>query len=202
MVMIKKYSLFIVFAIVIVVIISSCEKTYTPKPKSYPRVIYPEHRYQMYSNEFCPFTFEYPTYAFVNKDSMFFGEKLQNKCWFNIEYPQFSGTIHVTYEDIHSKEEIAKMLDDAHTLTYKHSKKADAIEPIEINNKNGVHGLIYDVEGNAASSAQFYVTDMDHHFLRGALYFNVKPNIDSMAPVIKFVSKDMSHMIETFNWKN
>jgi gliding motility-associated lipoprotein GldD len=64
-----------------------------------------------------------------------------------------------------------------------------------------VHGLIYDVEGNAASSVQFYVTDMEQHYLRGALYFNVKPNVDSMAPIINFVSKDMTHMIESFEWK-
>jgi gliding motility-associated lipoprotein GldD len=57
------------------------------------------------------------------------------------------------------------------------------------------------VGGNAASNIQFYVTDMNHHFLRGALYFNTVPNIDSMGPVIDFVKKDMDHLIETFQWK-
>jgi hypothetical protein len=42
---------------------------------------------------------------------------------------------------------------------------------------------------------------MDHHFLRGALYFNTAPNIDSMGPVVDFVKKDMDHLIETFQWK-
>jgi gliding motility-associated lipoprotein GldD len=187
--------------LLLVLVFSSCEKTYTPKPKSYPRVIFPTHTYQKYSSESCPFAFEYPIYAQATKDSTFFSEKIENPCWLNIEYPHFGGTIYVTYEDVHNKEQIAKLLDDAHTLTYKHSKKADAIDPIEINTKNGVHGLIYDVEGNAASSVQFYVTDMEQHYLRGALYFNVKPNVDSMAPIINFVSKDMTHMIESFEWK-
>ena len=182
-------------------VFAACEKTYTPKPKSYPRIIFPKHQYQTYSDEFCPFTFDYPIYAIANKDTMFFDQKVKNPCWLNLEYPQFSGTLHITYEDVNNKDQIAKFLDDAHSLTYKHSKKADAIDPIEINNKNGVHGLIYDVGGNAASSVQFYVTDMNQHFLRGALYFNVKPNIDSMAPVINFVNQDLTYLIESFKWK-
>jgi gliding motility-associated lipoprotein GldD len=181
--------------------ISSCEPTYTPKPKAYPRVIFPKRGYQHYQNSACPFEFDYPLYAEAIRDSTFFGEKIQNPCWLNIEFPQFSGTIHISYEDIHTPQQIAKMLDDAHKLTYKHTKKADSIDPIEVENKFGTKGVIFDVGGDAASSVQFYVTDMDHHFLRGALYFNVAPNIDSMGPVVNFVRKDMDHLVETFQWK-
>jgi hypothetical protein len=48
---------------------------------------------------------------------------------------------------------------------------------------------------------QFFLTDTNHHFLRGALYFNSEPNTDSMAPVVKFVKEDMNRMIKTFQWK-
>jgi gliding motility-associated lipoprotein GldD len=191
------YGLFISF----IGLVFSCEKAYTPKPKSYPRIEYPERSYQVYSPPSCPFSFEIPTYATVVHDSTFFSEKVENPCWINLVFKQFGGTIHVSYEDVQSKEQIAKLLDDAHTLTYKHTKKAESIDPIEVKNKYGVRGLIYDVGGNAASNIQFYVTDMDHHFLRGALYFNTAPNIDSMGPVVDFVKKDMDHLIETFQWK-
>lgn len=183
------------------IIISSCNPDYTPKPKAYPRIHFPNRVYTIYENPYCPFIFEYPNYAHVNRDTLFFDEHIINPCWLNMEFKNFSGTLHITYEDIHSKEDIAKLLEDAHKLTFKHTKKADAIEPIEIHNKNNVHGLIYDVEGNAASSVQFYVTDMDKHYLRGALYFNVKPNIDSMGPVVDFVKADLRYMIESFKWK-
>ena len=195
----------IVFSLLVLTLVSlmlsSCEKTYTPKPKSYPRIVYPSKGYQPYLNNSCPFTFDYPLYANIVRDTSFFEEKVENPCWINIVFPQFGGTIHVSYEDVHSQEQMAKLLDDAHTLTYKHTKKAESIDPVEVENKYGVKGLIYDVGGNAASNIQFYVTDMDHHFLRGALYFNTVPNIDSMGPVVDFVKKDMDHLIETFHWK-
>ena len=58
------------------------------------------------------------------------------------------------------------------------------------------------IEGvEAASPFQFYLTDSVDHFVRGALYFNVVPNNDSLAPVIDYLKDDMRHMIETFEWK-
>jgi gliding motility-associated lipoprotein GldD len=65
-----------------------------------------------------------------------------------------------------------------------------------------VYGLIYDIEGNTASSLQFYVTDSTKHFIRGALYFNVRPNIDSVKIVLEFLKKDVLHLIQTLQWKN
>ena len=98
--------------------------------------------------------------------------------------------------------EIAKYLDDAHKLTYKHTQKADHIDPLQIDNDFGVKGVMFDVGGNAASSLQFYLTDEKKHFLRGALYFNVSPNIDSMQPVVDFIREDLDHLVESFQWKD
>jgi len=38
--------------------------------------------------------------------------------------------------------------------------------------------------------------------LRGSLYFNATPNKDSIAPVLDFVSKDITKLIETLQWEN
>lgn len=195
----KKQHFFVLF--LCLALLSACGHNYTPKPKSYPRITFPERAYTSYKPDKCPFEFEYPTYGKVVFDSTFMGQKQSNPCWLNLVLPNFGGTLHITYEDVHSQDQIIKFIEDAHKLTYKHVKKAEAIEPLQIKNPNGVEGLVYEVEGNAASSVQFYVTDMDQHYLRGALYFNVEPNIDSMRPVIDFVKEDMSHIIESFKWK-
>jgi gliding motility-associated lipoprotein GldD len=92
-------------------------------------------------------------------------------------------------------------LEDAHKMSFKHSKKANFIDEVAITNQYGVSGLIYDVGGDAASNIQFYLTDTSRHYIRGALYFNNEPNTDSMAPVIQFVRKDLDHFFETFQWK-
>ncbi len=173
-----------------------------PKPKAYPKIEWPIKKYSIYSNNDCPFTFEIPTYSMVERDTLFFNEKVDNPCWLNIQFKQFSGTIHLSYEDVNSEEEIAKRLDDAHKLTYKHTQKADHIDPLQIDNKNGVKGVLFDVGGNAASSLQFYLTDEEKHFLRGALYFNVAPNIDSMQPVVDFIRLDLDHLLGSFQWKD
>ena len=53
----------------------------------------------------------------------------------------------------------------------------------------------------AASHAQFYLTDSTRHFLTGALYFNTKPNFDSLYPAIHYVRKDIRRIMETLRWQ-
>jgi gliding motility-associated lipoprotein GldD len=64
-----------------------------------------------------------------------------------------------------------------------------------------VYGLVFDIAGNTASSLQFYLTDSTKHFMRGALYFNTKPNIDSLQIVVDFIKKDVLHLINSTKWK-
>ncbi len=94
------------------------------------------------------------------------------------------------------------LVEDIHTIAYKHIIKADDIieQPFSFPERK-VYGIIYDIKGNTASSFNFYATDSSRNFLSGALYFNVIPNKDSLAPVVSFFSADIEHLIETLNWK-
>lgn len=167
----------------------------TPKPKGYFRIDLPKHEYKQSEIE-CPFVFEYPLYAKIVLDN----DANAEPCWFNIEFPKYNATIHLSYK--HVDNNITQYLEDSRTLVYKHSVKADAIdEKLYMDSVNNVFGTFYDIKGNAASSLQFYLTDSVHHFVRGALYFNNVPNKDSLAPVIEFVRQDMQHLIENFKWK-
>lgn len=91
--------------------------------------------------------------------------------------------------------------EDARTLVYKHTQKANGINEQLIQNNFHVGGILYEIGGEAASSIQFFMTDSTHHFLRGALYFNVVPNSDSLAPVVSYMKKDMEHLLGTLQWK-
>src|SRR5690242_3816024 len=76
-------------------------KDYTPKKKAYPRINFPERKgFKTFTNDICPFTFEYPDYAEVDNDSTFFHEKTVNPCWYNIEIKKINATLHLTYYDI------------------------------------------------------------------------------------------------------
>lgn len=185
----------------LLLLLTSCEPEYAPKPKAYPRVSFPAKSYQSYVPSACPFSFDIPSYALVKTDSVFFNKKLESSCWLNVEFPDFNGTINLTYKDINDTMSLAKLLEDAHKLSFKHAQKADYIDESVIRNQQGVSGMIYDVGGDAASNFQFYLTDSSRHFLRGALYFNNEPNADSMAPVYQFVREDLDHMISSFHWR-
>ena len=65
-----------------------------------------------------------------------------------------------------------------------------------------MYGALSEVTGNAASPLQFHLTDSTNHFITGALYFKVQPNYDSILPAVKYVEKDIKHLMETLEWKN
>lgn len=176
------------------------EESFTPKPKAYFRIDLPEKVYQSFQPSDCPYSFEYPLYAKVNRDTSFFDGKTEDPCWLNISFEGLGGIIHISYKPITKEQTLFKLSEDAHKLAFKHTVKADFIDEQYIQTKNGVKGMLYDVGGNAASNVQFFVTDSTQHYLRGALYFSAAPNADSLEPVVKFVRQDMLHLLETFKW--
>lgn len=181
---------------------TSCTDTdFTPRERGYYRISFPEHSYKTYNPEYCPFSFEYPQYATISKDTVFLDTVPENPCWLNINFPEWNGAIYMSYKQITPKQSLEKLINDSHVLTYKHTVKASSIDESVINSKNKVYGLYYEVGGNAASNIQFYATDSFNHFIRGSLYFNNRPNVDSLAPVIKFVATDIRHLIGTLKWK-
>jgi len=186
--------------LLLVAIITSCNSTYTPKPKGYFKIDFPQKRYQVFDQAGYPYSFEYPVYARVVKDSSFFNEATENPWWINVEFPQFSGRIYISYKAV-GPNKIDKLVNDAYTMTNKHSMKAYSIDDSSMVTPNNVHGVFFKVGGNVATANQFFITDSTRHFLRGALYFDAAPNEDSLTTVNKFLLEDMKHMINTFKWK-
>lgn len=176
---------------------SSCDnKQYQPKPRGYFRIDFPEKEYARLDT-MKYYSFEYPVYSKVTPDYL----SPQEKEWVNVEFPSHKGTIHVSYKTINDNLNV--YLEDSYLMMSKHLSRAMGIrDSIIINPEKDVYGLVYFLEGEGvASTLQFYLTDSTEHFLRGSLYFNVKTNNDSLAPVIDFITDDVRHMIETLEWK-
>jgi gliding motility-associated lipoprotein GldD len=181
---------------------TACQQSYTPKPRGYFQINFPKREYRLFDQPGYPYTFEYPAYANIVKDSLFFGEKTENPYWINVEFPSMNGKIYMSYKEIGKKENnFQQLVNDAFKMTYKHTVKAEYIEEKTISNPYHVNGQFYDVGGNAASAKQFYATDSSKHFLRGALYFDAAPNADSLAPIQQFLQEDMWHLVETLKWR-
>ncbi|MCS6992115.1 MAG: hypothetical protein NZL95_09700 [Chitinophagales bacterium] len=178
----------------------SCRQASTPKPRGYFKITFPERSYAHYVDSLCPFTFVYPAYGIINRDEVFLDTVPDNPCWLNLTFPTLNGNLHLSYKPMQHRNDLEKLMLDAHRLTYKHVIKAEFIEETVISNPHGVGGLWYDVGGNAASAVQFFLTDSSRHFLRGALYFYNTPNMDSIAPVLQFLRPDLIKLIESFRW--
>jgi gliding motility-associated lipoprotein GldD len=178
----------------------SCNSAPVPKPRGYFKIELPEKKYVLFDKPGYPYSFEYPVYGTVVKDSTFFDDKPENEFWVNIDFPQFEGRLHMSYKQIGANQ-FSKLVEDAFKMTSKHTLKATSIDEIPVAGGAGVRGFVFDVGGNAATGKQFFVTDSVQHFLRGALYFNSAPNYDSIQPVEQFLYKDMQHIIQTLKWK-
>jgi len=195
-----KFILILAMVYGLLSVVSSCNSPFTPKPKGYFQIPFPERKYQLFNQPDYPYSFEYPVYSNVVKDSTFFGEATENPWWVNIEFPQFTGKIYISYKEI-GPNKFDKLLNDAFNLTNKHSQKAYSIDDSLIITPNNVTGMFFNVGGDVATSYQFFLTDSTRHFLRGALYFEASPNQDSISVVNNFVAEDMRHLINTFRWK-
>ena len=180
--------------------LQSCNSSYTPKRRGYFRIDFPRHEYQAFDRPGYPYSFEYPVYANVIKDSSFFDTVPENPYWINVDFPRFAARIYVSYKQI-GPNSYDKLTDDAFKMTYKHASKASSIDQTVIHTPNGVGGIFFHVGGNAATAQQFFLTDSTRHFLRGALYFDTTPNEDSLGIVNNFLQEDLRHLITTFKWK-
>lgn len=168
----------------------SCGDDAVPKPKAYLRLDYPEAIYKLYDSS-CPYNFGINSLATV---------KDKGNCNITLEYPKMKATVYLNYKPINGN--LEALLRDAQTLTYKHTIKADEIqEQPFINDGKKVYGMFYQVGGNAATNAQFYVTDSTKHFLTGSVYFYAKPNFDSVLPAASYIKDDMRNIMETLKWK-
>ena len=183
------------------VFLSACNSPYTPRPKGYFKIDFPTHQYQSFDQPGFPYTFEYPVYARIARDTSFFDSTPENPYWINVEFPRFNAAIYISYKKI-GPNSFDKLKEDAFKMTFKHTYKASSIDYTEIRTANGISGMFFDVGGNAATAKQFYVTDSTRHFLRGALYFDSTPNEDSLSIVNRFLQEDMKHLINTFKWKS
>lgn len=181
----------------IMIVFCSCKNNTTPKPLGYFRIELPPHNY-VKNDTLGPYIAEVSRYC----NSVESDNKLATNDdeWINLYYPKLNATIHLSYKQIHNNFQL--ITEESRQLAYEHTIRADAInESFYSNPENNTYCIYYEMKGNAASPAQFYITDSVTNFLRGALYFNNIPNADSIAPVNTYIQQDIIHLIETLKWK-
>ena len=167
-----------------------------PKPYGYYRIATPDTVY-------VPFEAQYPAYpyTFALSRNAQVQPRSEEPYWINIFYPALSATIHCSYKPVRNN--LRELTDDALEFVYRNASYATSIPEREYMHPEAkVYGVLFDLEGNTASSCQFFITDSTRHFFRASVYCSCPPNADSLAPVYEYLRKDVIKMVETFEWKN
>lgn len=166
-----------------------CQEAVIPKPKALLRLDYPTTDYRVMETDHFNFL--------KNRESEF---KNQDGTSMILDYPRMKGSLFITYKEVNNN--IDKLLKDAQKLSIEHASKADGILPHPfVNEKDRVYGMFFEVVGDAASQAQFYVTDSTDHFVTGSLYFYTRPNYDSIYPAATYLQNDIKKFMESIRWK-
>lgn len=194
----KNNAIALIATLICAIVLVACneQSTYMPKPRGYFRIDLPEKSYSKVDT-IERYSFECPSYAYTTNDPYSPNEKN----WVNIEMPCFKSSLHLTHKPVDGN--LGEYLEDVHTMLTKHLQKANGIrDSLIINDEHHVYGMLIEMDGKAvATPLQFYLTDSTDNFVRGALYFNFKPDNDSLQPVIDFIKEDIDHIINTFEWK-
>jgi gliding motility-associated lipoprotein GldD len=206
-----KFLLFLIF-----IFLLSCNSDFTPKPRSYFNIELPEKSYQQFDMKGYPYSFEYPSYGRISKE---IDSSQHDLYWINIDFDNFNAKIYLSYKDLTGysvykiktasgyrdslvKNTFEGLREESYKMTFKHTVKSSGIVDSIFKSPTGVEGVYFYVSGDAATSRQFYITDTNKHFIRGALYFDASPNSDSLSLVSDFLDADMKHLIGSFKWKN
>ena len=194
----------IVVLCVVGIVLMACGKVSAPKPYGYYRITPPDTAYIPFANaqifkssnrqiSSYPYNFALSVNAQVQP-------RTDEPYWINLYYPALDATIHCSYKPVRNN--LRELTNDALDFVYRNASFANAIPEREYSHPEAnVYGVLFDLEGNTASSCQFFVTDSVHHFFRASVYCNCPPNADSLAPVYNYLRTDVLRMVESFEWK-
>ena len=194
----KKYEILAVLLLMLTCM--SCSRVSTPRPYGYYRITPPDTAYVPFSS-YAPELQRYPyTFALSKNAEVEQRNDVDEKYWININYPTLNATIHCSYKPVQNN--LRELTEDALEFVYQNASHASSIPEREYDHPEAnVYGVLFNLEGNTASSCQFFVTDSTRHFFRASIYCNCQPNADSLAPIYEYLQRDVIRLVESFEWK-
>lgn len=178
-------------------ILTSCgsDEITIPKPPTFLDVALPAHKYKKYTPD-CPYSFDIPTIFSIK--AVNYGT--ESTCHRDIDLGPLNGTLHFSY--IEMEKPLAEYINFSISKVDDHKIKATAIEDENILRPNDkIYGTFFELQGDVASPFQFYLTDSTSRFVSGVVYFNTRPNYDSIKPTLDYLKVDIKRFLRTFQWK-
>ena len=149
---------------------------YTPKPRGYVRIEPSKAQYKPLDLSYLPFNFD-------------------------ISYPELEAKLYCSYLPITPASLVTVEMESRSFVARQIKSENRISEKAYSNPAANVYGSLFLLDGESASPIQFLLTVSVSNFFRGALYFDCKPNADSLAPAIQYIREDIIELIQTFSWK-
>ena len=180
------------------IFILGCDNYLMPKQSAFLRLDYSNPQYEQINNNSFPFLFE--TNKIVSNISEI--NIIDESIDFILKYDELNGQVNFQYKNVDSKEALDTYILDLKKTIETHSIMANTVRIRDyVLEENDIYGRIFDLSGNVASPYQFYLTDNKNSIISGFVYFNIKPNYDSILPAINYIENDIINLIESFSWK-
>lgn len=172
----------------------SCSE-YVPKPRGYMRLEPPKAQYTVLPVDNLPYLFHISRQATVElpPESEIAG-------WINIDYPTLGAKIYCSYLPINPAS-LPEAEEESRSFVLRQARRSDMIDEKEFTNPDEkVYGSLFLLDGESAAPIQFMLTDSVSRFFRGSLYYEIKPNADSLAPVTGYLLEDIIELMQSFTW--
>lgn len=175
---------------------AACTPHYTPKPRGYVRIEPPEATYEPLDDNHLPYRFHLSRLAVVEGPAP--GDLSGG---INLVYPTLGAKLYGSYLSL-PPGRLETALADCRKLVAREAALASGVtEKAYGNPEQQVYGSLFLLEGDVASPIQFMLTDSVSRLFRGALYYDCRPNADSLAPLTGYLSLDVIEFIQSFSWK-
>jgi len=180
------------------IFILGCDNYLMPKQSAFLRLEYSNPQYEQINNNSFPFLFETNNILSNISEINISNESID----FILKYDELNAQVNFQYKNIDSKETLDTYILDLKKTIETHSIMANTVRIRDyVLEENDIYGRIFDLSGNVASPYQFYLTDNKNSIISGFVYFNIKPNYDSILPAISYIENDIINLIESFSWK-
>ena len=191
----------LLWCLLIIISINSCDTVELPKPDAYLRLDYPEPNYADVSFDNTNINFQINNVNTSVFDSELYSDNdsLLSK---NIIYPSIKAEILLEYYSITKNNKLSYRLKDLSDFSSIHLRKSSTPAKVQefIDDQKRVYASIINIPGDVTSPYQFYATDSTTNLIIGILNLKTKTKYDSVLPSLSYLKNDIYHLIESINW--
>lgn len=188
---------FRLFLMGLLLVLTACID-YTPKPRGWLRIDPPSPAsYLPLDTAPLPYTFRRAAQSIVLLPA---DSGLQQGV--TLSYPAWGATIYGSCLPV-NRQQVGQAVAEGRRLLLRQLPYGARVEEKSYTHAEAkVYGSLFFVDGDAASPIQFLLTDSDRYLFRGALYYDCRPDADSLAPVTGYLRTDIIELIESFRWRD